>query len=70
MLLRNKINKSNIDDINIKIEAYQKMTNFYEDYLKDNEYEYAQERLNALYNILGEYLVAKTYMEKKSVKNS
>lgn len=64
MLLRDKINKTNLYEINIKIEAYQRMTNFYENYLENNQYDYVQERLNYLYNILAEYFIAKDDIQK------
>lgn len=67
MLLRNQIDKKNLYEINIKIEAYQKMTNFYETYLENNNYPYVQQRLNYLYNILAEYFIAKDDIEKQKI---
>ena len=58
-LLRNEINKQDITSININIEAYQKMADFYEDYLKEEYFEYVDQRLTHIYNILSEYLIAR-----------
>ena len=66
MLLRDKIDKTNIDDININIELYQRMADFYEGWLvKHGPYEYVSERLNQIYGTLGEYLVARDMMLNK-----
>lgn len=65
-LLRDKINTSDIDKINIEIEAYQKMISFYEEYLKDIEYPYAQQRLEKLYSQVAEYLIAREIAVEQS----
>lgn len=59
MLLRDTIDKSDIDQININIEAYQKVASFFERYLEDEYYAYAEERLDYLNGILAEYMIAR-----------
>lgn len=65
-LLRDEINTSDIDKINIEIEAHQKMIDFYEDYSKTIEYPYIQIRLNKLYNTLAEYMIAREIAVEKA----
>jgi two-component SAPR family response regulator len=59
MLLRDAIDKSDIDQININIEAYRKVASFFEQYLEEEYYAYAEERLNHLNGILAEYMIAR-----------
>lgn len=65
-LLRDEINTSDIDKINIEIEACQKMISFYEEYLRDIEYAYAQQRLDKLYSQVAEYLIAREVAVERS----
>ena len=65
-LLRDEINTSDIDKINIEIEACQKMISFYEEYLRDIEYPYAQQRLEKLYSQVAEYLIAREIAVERS----
>ena len=59
---RYNIPLDNMPDIVARIEAYQKMINFYEDYLKKHgPYDYVDERITALTNEYCEYLFAKEY---------
>jgi hypothetical protein len=59
-LLRDEIEVSDIVDININIAAYQRMIDFYENYEPDPEDEtYVASRLNYLYGIQSEYLIAR-----------
>tara|TARA_B100000073_G_scaffold348402_1_gene366988 strand:- start:3397 stop:3624 length:228 start_codon:yes stop_codon:yes gene_type:complete len=57
-LLRDEIN-SNLHEINIEIQALEKMISFYVDYEeKHGEWEYTTERLQLLNNRYAEYLIA------------
>ena len=59
---RYEIPLDNIEDIIIRIEAYQKMISFYEQWLeKHGSYDYVEERLCALTSEYCEYLFAKEY---------
>ena len=59
-LLRYTVDISNLDKINIEIEAYQRMIEFYESWTeKHGEYEYVSSRLSHLNNTLAEYLIAR-----------
>ena len=64
-LLRYTIDISNIEDINIIIQAYGKMIDFYESWEKENgEYLYVEERIAYLNNILSEYLIAREFSKE------
>ena len=66
MLLREKITKEDIAQININIAAYQKVINFYEDYLERNgPYDYVSEQIQKLNGLLAEYLIAREMMIDK-----
>ena len=57
-LLRDDINK-NIREINIEIQALEKMIDFYVRYEKENgEWEYTTERITKLNNRYAEFLIA------------
>lgn len=57
-LLRDEINK-NIREINIEIQALEKMIDFYVRYEKENgEWEYTTERITKLNNRYAEFLIA------------
>lgn len=61
-LLRYTVDISNVDKINIQIEAYQRVINFYEMWIeKHGEYDYVSERLSHLNNTLAEYLIAREF---------
>ena len=57
-----------IDQININIIVYERMVEFYQNYLeKHGEYEYVDERINYLYSELSEYLIARDlHLEEKT----
>ena len=62
VLLRYTLDISNIEEININIEAYKKVIGGYEEYMKrEGEDEYIQSRINYLNNILCEYLIARQF---------
>lgn len=64
-LLRYTVDISNVDKINIQIEAYQKMIGFYEMWIeKHGQYEYVTERLSDLNNTLAEYLIAREFAKE------
>ena len=59
-LPRFKLSGLNLNKINIEIGALQQVIGFYEDYLeRKGPYEYANERLMALYSELSEYMIAR-----------
>jgi len=59
-LPRYKLAKLNLNQINIEIGAYQKVIEFYEDYLIDKGYDKStQARLDYLYGELSEYMIAR-----------
>lgn len=59
-LLREKISKSNLHEINIQIEVYERIIDFYVRYEeKHGEWEYTTERILYLNNIYAEYLIAR-----------
>jgi hypothetical protein len=59
MLLRHKIDKTDLNKINIEIEALGRVVDFYVAYEeKHGVWEYTSERLTALNNRLAEYLIA------------
>lgn len=69
-MLRNQINKDDIQDININIAAYQRVIDFYENYdaeLADKEY--VASRLNYLYGIQSEYLIAREVSQESAKKS-
>ena len=69
-MLRDIINKSNIEDINIEIAAYQRMIDFYENYdAQPKDQEYVASRLKYLYGIQSEYLIAREISQEQA-KNS
>jgi hypothetical protein len=69
-MLRDIIDKSNIEDINIEIAAYQRMIDFYENYdAQPKDQEYVASRLKYLYGIQSEYLIAREISQEQA-KNS
>lgn len=63
MLLRNKIEKTDIVEINMMIEVYERMVIVYENWKeKHGEYDYVDERIQYLHNMLAEYLIAREMM--------
>jgi hypothetical protein len=59
-LLREKISKSNLHEINIQIEVYERIIDFYVRYEEEHgEWEYTTERILYLNNIYAEYLIAR-----------
>ena len=59
-LLRDKIEKHNINSINASIEAYTNMISFYEEYIeKHSNSEYIEERVHYLNSQLAEYMIAR-----------
>lgn len=66
MLLRDKIDKNDIESINISIAAYEKMLDFYDRYTeKHGQYDYVDEQVHKLNGIMAEYLVARDMMLNK-----
>ena len=63
MLLRDKIKKTDIVEINMMIEVYERMVIVYENWKeKHGEYDYVDERIQYLHNMLAEYLIAREMM--------
>lgn len=63
--LRYSIPIDNIEKINIKIEALEKMIAFYQDYQeREGEYEYVEERVQLLTSQLCEYLFAREFAKE------
>ena len=63
MLLRDKIEKTDIVEINMMIEVYERMVIVYENWKeKHGEYDYVDERIQYLHNMLAEYLIAREMM--------
>jgi hypothetical protein len=59
-LLRDEINKKDLDSINIEISALQKMIDVLLAWKeKHGEYDYVDERLNLLYGRQAEFLIAR-----------
>ena len=68
-MLRNIINKTDIQDINIEIAAYQRIIDFYENYDAASEnQEYVASRLKFLYGIQSEYLIARDISQEEAKK--
>ena len=68
-MLRDKIDKLDIQDINLNIAAYQRVIDFYLDYEAEPEdQEYIASRLKHLYGMQSEYLIAREVAEE-SAKN-
>jgi len=64
-LLRYTVDISNLDTINIEIEAHQRMIKFYESWTENHgEYEYVSSRLSHLNNTLAEYLIAREFSKE------
>jgi hypothetical protein len=60
LLNRREYSKLPIEDINIKITVYQKMINWYQDYIsREGSCQYTDDQINKLYNTLAEYLIAR-----------
>ncbi len=67
MLKREQISKLKIDEINQYITAYERMVQFYNDYInREGPYEYIDERIHYIYNELSEYLIARELHIKNS----
>lgn len=59
-LLREKIDTSDINELNIQIEVYERIIDFYVRYEEKNgEHEYTTERIVHFNNIYAEYLIAR-----------
>ena len=70
-LLRDQINKSDMTNINVHIEAYEQMISFYQDFIeRHGETEYITERLNYLYSQVAEYMIAREYAVESAYKRS
>lgn len=68
-LLRDTISKDNIIQINLEIQALERMINFYVDYEEKNgEHEYTTERLSLLNNKYAEFLIARELAESGEPK--
>lgn len=66
-LLRYTVDITKVDEININIEAYQRVIGDYLDYMEKNgEYEYVKERISYLNSVLGEYLVAREFAKEQA----
>ena len=66
-LLRYTLDITKVNEININIEAYQRVINDYEDYIEKNgEYDYVKERIEYLNSILAEYLVAREFAKEQA----
>ena len=64
-LLRYTIDTSNLDKINIEISAYEKVLSFYLKWKEGNEhYDYVDQRILYLNEILSEYLIARQFAYK------
>ena len=64
-LKRYTIDISDLTEINIKIEAYQRMIDWYEGYIeRKGEYDYVQERIAHLNNEMSEYLIAREFAKE------
>ena len=69
-MLRELIDKEDIRGINIEIAAYQRMIDFYNNYdAQPKDQEYVASRLNYLYRIQSEYLIAREISQEQA-KNS
>jgi hypothetical protein len=66
-MLRNQIDKNNIQDINMEIEAHQRIIEYYESYLEQQDYIYVRERLNSLYSKVAEYIIAREIAEENAL---
>lgn len=68
-LLRNQIDHTNINQINIEIAAYQIVIDFFND-LKEKHpnYHYIDERLTKLYSASAEYMIARE-LAQENIKN-
>lgn len=66
-MLRELIDKTNIEDINIEIAAYQRVIDFYENYdAEPKDQEYVASRLKYLYGIQSEYLIAREISQEEA----
>jgi hypothetical protein len=66
-MLREQINILDIEAINIEIAAYQRMIDFYQNYEPDPEdSSYIALRLNHLYGMQSEYLIAREISQEKA----
>ena len=64
-LLRYTVDISNVNKINIEIEAHQRVIDFYEMWIKEHgHYEYVLERLSYLNHQLAEYLIAREFAKE------
>ena len=64
-MLRYNIDIKDINQINVNIEAYQRTIDFYVEYLEQNgEYDYINERINALNATLAEYMIAREFSKE------
>ena len=65
--LRYSISLDDIHDINVSIEAYSLAISFYEDWVVENgEWDYIEERIIYLTNILCEYMIAASFVKEKA----
>jgi hypothetical protein len=66
-LLRDEINKLDIQDINLNIAAYQRIIDFYLNYeAKPEDQEYVASRLKYLYGMQSEYLIAREIAQEEA----
>jgi hypothetical protein len=66
--LRYSIPLDDINGINVSIEAYSKAISFYEEWVVENgEWEYVEERILYLTNILCEYMIAASFAQEGAV---
>lgn len=66
-MLRDEINKLDIQDINLNIAAYQRVIDFYLDYeAEPADQEYVASRLKYLYGMQSEYLIAREIAEESA----
>ena len=64
-LLRHTLDISDVNRININIEAYQRIIDFYTEYQeKHGVFEYAEERIDNLNAILAEYMIAREFAKE------
>ena len=63
--LRYSISLDDIQEINLNIAAYNKAISFYEEWIEENgEWEYVEERIHYLTNILCEYMIASEFAKE------
>lgn len=64
-LLRHTLDISDVNNINMNIEAYQRMIGFYTEYQEKNGvFDYVEERIGNLNAILAEYMIAREFAKE------